>query len=201
MRIALIVEGDTERAFLPALRAFLETRLQGKMPKLDLVPYDGRVPMYEKLRREVERLLNDRRNPADAVIALTDVHTGGRDFMDAADAKAKMTQWVGSQPRFYPHAAQYEFEAWLLPYWDDLQQMAGHNLASPGPNPENINHQNPPSKRIAEIFRRGNRRSYVKVRDAARILKGKDITVAAHSCVELKTFLNTILDLCGGPPI
>ena len=33
MRIAILVEGDTEQAFLPHLRNFLKTRLRGKNAK------------------------------------------------------------------------------------------------------------------------------------------------------------------------
>src|SRR5947207_8053873 len=105
MKIAIIVEGETERAFLPQLRAFLSTRLAGRMPKLDPVPYDGRIPKGEKLKRVVERLLDYGKAPADAVIALTDVYTGTKppDFVDAADARAKMAQWVGPNRAFHPH--------------------------------------------------------------------------------------------------
>jgi Domain of unknown function (DUF4276) len=117
MKIAIIVEGETETAFLTHLRSFLQTRLAGRMPKLDPMPYDGRMPTGGKLKRVVERLLNDRKRPADAVIALTDVYTGKKppEFQDAAEAKAKMRSWVGPEPRFHPHAAQHDFEAWLPP--------------------------------------------------------------------------------------
>ena len=76
MRIAIIVEGKTERVFKEHLRLFLETKLAGKMPVLDFFPQDGRIPKGNKLRRAVENLLGDRKQPADAVIALTDVYTG-----------------------------------------------------------------------------------------------------------------------------
>lgn len=201
MRIAIIVEGQTERAFMPYLRAFLQTRLAGRMPNLDPVPSDGRIPTQAKLRRVVENLLNDRINPADAVIALTDVYTGSQptDFDDAADAKAKMRGWVGDDDRFYPHAAQYDFEAWLLPYWDKIKRLAGRNRAPFGTNPEQVNHMNPPAHRLQEVFRTGrNRRAYVKTRDASRILRGEDLLVAANVCLELKALLNTILSVCGG---
>ena len=107
MKISLIMEGMTEKVFLPHLRAFLQTRLPGKMPKLDPVPCNGRIPTGEKLRRQVETLLSVSKEPADAVIALTDVYTGSQppDFVDAADAKAKMRRWVGKNERFYPHTA------------------------------------------------------------------------------------------------
>lgn len=171
------------------------------MPNLDMVPYDGRIPKEEKLRRTVENLL-DGHNPAQAVIALTDVYTGTEDFLDAADAKAKMRNWVGNNNRFHPHAAQYDFEAWLLPYWTEIQRIAGHNKKAPSGPPESVNHNRPPSYHIKEIFRIGTcRNDYSKPRDASRILRNKDLTVAAVLCPELKAFLNTILTLCGGQPI
>lgn len=202
MRISLIIEGKTERVFLPYLRSFLERRLSGRMPKLDPLPYDGRVPTGDKLKRVVENLLNDKKRPADAVIALTDVYTGTKEFVDATDAKSKMRSWVGPDDRFHPHAAQYDFEAWLIPYWNDIQKLAGHNRSVPGNDPEKIDHDNPPSRHIREIFRIGSRgKAYVKPRDAGRILKGKDLLVSANACGELKSFLNTILSLCGGDSI
>lgn len=198
MKIAIIVEGSTEKAFLPHLREFLKPRLAGKMPRLDPFVCDGRVPTREKLRRTVQSLLAGR-EPADAVIVLTDVYTGANDFTDAKEAKAKMRVWVGDIEQFYPHAAQYDFEAWLLPYWDEIQKIAGHNRKAPKGAPELVDHGHPPSLHITELFESGsNGRSYAKVRDANRILRNKDLAVAAGQCAELRAFLNTILSLCGG---
>ncbi len=204
MKIVIIVEGKTERAFLPHLRAFLQSRLVGAMPKLDTRPYDGRIPAGDKLRRDVQRLLADRQRPADAVIALTDVYTGAGppDFQDAADAKAKMRRWVGANDRFFPHAAQHDFEAWLLPYWGEIQRVAGHNQAPPSANPESVNHMHPPAHRLRELFRAGSRgKAYVKPRDAGRILRGQNLLISAAACPELKSLLSTILKLCGAAEI
>jgi hypothetical protein len=199
MKIAILIEGDTERAFLPHLRRFLETRLSGRMPRLDPEPYDGRIPTGERLKREVERLLRSGKPPADAVIALTDVYTGTSHFQDAEDAKNKMRGWVDHNPKFFPHAAQYEFEAWLLPFWSTIQRLACHNKAAPSGAPEAVNLTRPPSARIEEVFGAGAcRNHYVKPRDANRILRDNDLLVAAHACPQLRDFLNTILQLCGG---
>jgi len=203
MKISIIVEGKTEKAFMPHLRKFLQARLAGGMPKLDPVPYDGRVPKRDKLKRIVENLLRGA-NAADHVIALTDVYTGTKppDFIDAADAKKKMREWVGDESKFHPHAAQYDFEAWLLPYWPTIQRLARHNRNAPFGNPERINHDNPPAYRIKEIFEAGDcRDSYVKPRDAGRILRENDLSVAVGQCAELKAFVNTILDVSGGTQI
>ncbi|MBI5589140.1 MAG: DUF4276 family protein [Deltaproteobacteria bacterium] len=199
MKITLIVEGKTEKAFLPYLRNFLEIRLSNNKPKLDANPYNGRIPTGEKLKRVVQMLLRGQ-HPSDHIIALTDGYTGSQppDFQDAADAKSKMRQWVGDEPRFHPHVAHHDFEAWLLPYWAFIQNMAGHNKKAPPGKPETVNHNNPPAYRIKEIFEIGKcRDSYVKPRDAGRILRNNDLTVAINACPELKSFVNTIIKVCG----
>ena len=74
MKIAILVEGATEMAFRKMLREFLESRLEQRMPRLDFKPQHGGIPREGKLKRIVEKLLdNDGYN---AVIALTDVYTG-----------------------------------------------------------------------------------------------------------------------------
>lgn len=195
MKIAILVEGKTEKAFKPVLSAFLKTHLQKQMPKLKFISSEGRIPKAEKLRRVVENLLSD--DDYDAVIALTDVYTGTKDFKDGVEAKAKMTAWVENNAKFYPHVAQHDFEAWLLPYWSTIQKLAKHNKSAPGGAPEQVNHGNPPSYRIKEIFESGkSQRSYDKERDALRILKDNDLMVAVKVCPELKAFISTILWLC-----
>ncbi len=199
MKIVLLVEGKTEKVFLPHLRRFLETRLANRMPRMSMQVYDGRIPTGQKLKRVVERLVSE---STDAVVALTDVYTGKADFTNAADAKQKMRNWVGANPKFFAHAAQHDFEAWLLPFWDDIQRLSGSNRAAPPGQPEAVDHQSPPSYRIREAFRTGSTgRDYVKTRDAPRILEGKDLAVAATVCPELKALLNTILSLCDGAVI
>ncbi|HBL11714.1 MAG TPA: hypothetical protein DD379_09940 [Cyanobacteria bacterium UBA11162] len=198
MKIAILVEGATEKAFKPILIRFLEQYLQQRMPQLKFVPSQGRIPKKDKLKSMVEKLLTGK-DACNAVIALTDVYTGSEDFKDAADAKAQMKAWVGNNPNFYPHAAQYDFEAWLLPFWSTIQQLAKHNKSAPSGKPNQVNHEKPPSQRIKEIFELGtSRRSYDKVRDGKKILEKNDLMVSVQACEELKDFINTILLLCGG---
>lgn len=198
MNIVILVEGETEEALLPVLRKFINDRLAHgtKRPRLQINCYDGRVPTGDRLRKIVERELS---LEADAVIALTDVYTGSPEFQNAADAKQKMLEWTRHNKHFYPHTALHDFEAWLLPYWDEIKKLSGTSRSAPAISPEGVNHNKPPAQLLAEVFRSGTRRkSYSKVRDAARILKGKDLTIAANACPELKHFLNRILGLCGG---
>jgi hypothetical protein len=198
VKITIIVEGRTERAFIPYLRAYLKPILGDRMPKLDPLPQDGRIPTGGKLKRLVENLLRGK-NASDHVIALTDVYTGTHpcEFLDAADAKSKMRQWVGDEPRFHPHAAQHDFEAWLLPYWPKIQKLAGSNRKRPSGNPEQINHDKPPAYHLKELFEAGScRDSYSKPRDAGRILRDNDLSTAISECQELKLLIDTIIDIC-----
>jgi hypothetical protein len=198
MKIAILVEGETEQAFKQILIRFLKTRLTNKMPKLKFYPFRGRIPKGNKLKRIVNNYLRVH----DAVIALTDVYTGTTDFTNAYDAKRKMSQWVEHTENFYPHVACYDFESWLIPYWNDIQKIAGHNKSKPTGQPETINHHKPPAFHVKEIFELGKcRSSYKKPRDGMRILKDKDLLIAINACPELKAFLNTILRLSRGTEI
>ncbi|MGO8673058.1 MAG: DUF4276 family protein [Capsulimonadaceae bacterium] len=201
MKITILVEGRTEAAFKRTLVKYLEQRLAGRMPKLDFFPYDGRIPKEADLKKKVENVLNGQ-DASQYLIALTDVYTGTNEFRDAEDAKAKMRQWVGPEPRFFPHVALYDFEAWLLPYWDEIKRLSKHNKAAPGINPETVNHNKPPSYHIKEVFAAGNcRNHYSKVRDGQRILRDKDLGLSIAKCAELKAFVNTLLRLSGGDEI
>jgi hypothetical protein len=142
-------------------------------------------------------LKNSSINGYDAVIALTDVYTGKQNFKDANDAKEKMRRWVDKNPNFYPHTALHDFEAWLLPYWTTIQDLAKHKSSSPSGSPETVNHQKPPSYWIKEIFSSGLcKRDYDKVIDGKAILKKKDLMIAIQACPELKAFVNRIIPLC-----
>ncbi len=205
-RIAMIVEGNTEKVFLSHLIKFLEAQFKkSKTPMPKLIPsvHHGRIPTGVELKGEVQRLLSGK-NPSDYVIALTDVYTGSHPpvFKNAEDAKSKMRDWVGDEPRFYPHVALHEFAAWLLPFWPYIQELANHNMRLPNRNPETINHNNPPSHWLKEIFRNGTRRKkYFKRRDADNILRRNDLSNAIAACPELKSLVNTIISLCGGVAI
>ncbi|MBL4885728.1 MAG: DUF4276 family protein [Planctomycetaceae bacterium] len=194
MRITILCEGKTEKAFKPCLLAFLRAQLDGKMPKLVFDIHNGAIPTEKNLQRTVSNLLDTGAKRSDAVIALTDVYP---EFKDAKTAKEQMQQWVGKETRFYPHVALYDFEAWLLPYWSDIKDLAKKNSSPFGAHPEGVNHGNPPAHRLKRMFEAGRcRDSYNKPRDAGRILKGKDLLVSINACPELKAFINTILRLC-----
>jgi hypothetical protein len=84
--IVILVEGETELMFFKqVLENFLRSRLPNAMPGLKFISSGGRIPKGDKLKR----MVNTHLRKHDAVIALTDVYTGTKDFKDANDAKHK----------------------------------------------------------------------------------------------------------------
>ncbi len=144
--------------------------------------------------------LQDKNKPADAVIALTDVYTGHKiEFQSALIAKKLMSLWVGDEPRFHPHVALHDFEAWLLPYWSRIQQLAGSKRKTPSANPEVVNHGKSPAYWLKEVFETGKNsksRSYMKTIHVGQILDKQDLLISIEACPEFKSFINTILQLC-----
>ncbi|MBN1815559.1 MAG: DUF4276 family protein [Anaerolineae bacterium] len=198
MTIVLMVEGDTEAALRQHLKAFLDRRAEaaGK-PCVRLETRDLVNLAPHRLGHRVGLELH--RPDVTAVVGLIDVYPK---FKDAAEAKAYLADAAG-QPGFYAHAAQYDVEAWLLPYWDDICRRLGVNQGPPGGNPELVNALNPPAYRLQELYRRARPRprKYVKTIEMYAILQGKDLTVAAEQCAEFKAFLNTLLTLGGLEPL
>jgi hypothetical protein len=192
-----LVEGKTETAFKDKLKAFLDTRCeqQGK-PKIGLrtKPMNTRLMSAGRIRERVTMSLRD--PEVVCVIALVDVYPS---FESAQAAKKFLREAVGDKPRFHAHAAQFDFEAWLLPYWDDICKRLGVKKKKPGANPEQVNKLKPPSKHLAELYRlaKSRRYSYDKARDGKAILQNKDLTQAANQCPELKSLLNTLLRCAG----
>lgn len=189
MKIVVLSEGKTETVCKRKFKEFVDeiAKKEGK-PLVGLSTKQFKGPITEKeLKARVKMSLND--SDTVAVIALTDVYPK---YKSAGEAKETLRKWVGGEPRFHPHAAQFDFEAWLIPYWDDICKRLGRKKQVPGREPEKINLMKPPSKHLEELYRTANRH-YDKANDAHTILRDKDLTIAAGRCPELKSFLNTIL--------
>jgi hypothetical protein len=191
MTIVLMVEGDTETALKQHLKTFLDRRAEtvGK-PRVRLETRDIVNIASHRFRHRVALEL---RNPSvTAVVGLIDVFPR---FQNAVEAKDYLADAAGDHPSFYAHAAQYDVEAWLLPYWEDICQRLGVRQSPPGCDPELVDRLRPPSYRLKELYGRARPkpRKYVKTTEMYAILKDKDLTVAADQCPEFKAFLNTLL--------
>ena len=194
MIIVLLVEGKTETTLKEVLKKFLDdqaTREGRPRVKVNTKPLDTRLLNPERVRDQVALSLRDQE--VVCVVGLVDVYPR---FRSAQEAKEFLRQAVGGQQRFHAHAAQFEVEAWLLPFWQDICHRLGVQRKPPRANPEQVNLQKPPSRHLSELYRLASR-TYDKPRDAKAILQGKDLTVVASQCPEFRALLNTLLTCAG----
>ena len=195
MSVVLLAEGDTERALKEHLKLFLDHKaiIEDK-PRIALLSRSYLSLRKDKLSRQVQLLLDE--PSVEAVVALIDVFPN---FDDAAEAKAWLRESAGERRGFYAHAAQFDVEAWLLPYWDDICRRLKLEKRRPGAHPEHVNGQRPPAYHLDELYRQAKpkARKYNKPIEMREILRGKDLITAADACPEFKSFLNTLLALNG----
>jgi len=194
LTIVLLVEGKTEVALRDALKSFMDARAtqEGKLRvRLTTKPLDTSLLNPARVRDQIAMSVRDRE--VACVIGLLDVYPR---FQSAHEAKAFLLRAAGEEPRFHAHAAQYEVEAWLLPFWDKICQKLRVQRQPPGGNPEEVDLQTPPSRHLSNLYRMA-KRTYDKPRDVLAVLHDKDLTVIANQCPEFKALLNTLL-LCAG---
>ena len=197
MRIVLLCEGKTERAFKVALKGFLDRHCEEEQhPRVGLDAIELKGPRAWDCERIVDRLeMNAPKSDVLGVVGLVDVYPR---FSDAKEAREYLRNCVKNSDlkgRFHAHAAQHDVEAWLLPFWNDICRRLSVSAKMPRANPEDVNNGKPPSKHLAELYSRA-RRTYEKVIEAPRILKGHQIEEAATKCPELQSLLNTLKVLC-----
>ena len=150
MTVILLVEGATETALKRHLKRFLDHRAtRENKPRLALRTKPLRtVPSAVQFQKRVRLELGSK--GVKAVVGLLDVYPK---FESADEAKEFTCKAAGFDERFFAHAAQYDVEAWLLPYWEFICHRIGVTRSRPGANPEQVNHMSPPSRRLEELYR------------------------------------------------
>lgn len=193
MRIVVLCDGKTEQVLRPALRGLLHRRTSSTRVGIDTKTLGGSVA-----RSKLPRILalEARRQDVIAVVGLTDVYP---DFRSADEAKNSLRQLAAASPgvvKFRAHVAKFEVEAWLMPFWAEIAAGLKVQAKPPRGRPEEINDQDPPSKHLEALYRRAGT-AYQKPRDAAKWLTPDRLEIAAKQCPELKSFLNSLLELAG----
>jgi hypothetical protein len=193
--IILLVEGETERSLTDKLREFLNTQAQAnQQPRVSLQTRKIKSFAPSALGRQISLELQNPNNTV--VVALIDVFPK---FKNAAAAKQFLESAAKSaevNANFHAHAAQFDIEAWLLPYWEEICARVGVKQNVPGKNPEQVNGIKPPSYHLKELYQRAKpARKYNKILEMPAILKNKDLTLSANACPEFKSLLHTLLKL------
>lgn len=194
MKIVVFCEGSTEAALRNGLRQFLQEKCAASARTgITTRSLDGSM-LQKKLRRLVELTLA--KPDVVGAVALTDVYPH---FPSAEQAKAGLRKAAGPaarEPRFRAHAAQFELEAWVLPFWDEIADALRVKAASPGARPEEVDGEHPPSHRLKELYVRAGQR-YDKVLDGPKWLTADRLESAAEHCPELRAFLKSLIELAG----
>ena len=201
MTIILLVEGETERSLTEKIREFLNTHSQlHQQPRVALQTRKIKSIAPNALGRQINLELQNPR--VTAVVALIDVFPKHQNAEEAKQFLQNAARCAGVTANFFPHAAQFDVEAWLLPYWGDICTRIGVRQNSPGANPEQVNRIRPPSYRLEELYNRANPpRTYKKTLEMPAILKNKDLARSANACPEFKNLLNTLLNLSNLPQL
>ena len=196
MKIVLLCEGETESALKEPLKDHLDKQCElAQIPRvgLTIMAFDGPATNCREVKTRLEtHALNPK---VLGVVVLSDVYP---DFADAAETKTYLRNCVAkssAKHMFYAHAAQFDFEAWLLPYWERIAKGLKVKAKLPGSDPEKVNSQKPPSEHLKELYAKAHKH-YQKTTEANRIFSRYGIEEAVEKCSELQALVSTLIDLC-----
>jgi hypothetical protein len=205
-RIALFVEGDTERgdARRRTLPSFFHRWLDPQLPPtsrvgIAAVNFKGVSKYLDNLSQKVDLYLDS--NQANFVFGLVDLYGIPRDRIDLSPyttvqekvkaARAYIRGLVAQeyQDRFRQHFAVHEIEAWLLAYPEQWPaEVRGQLTKRP---PEQVNFNEPPAKFLKRIL--GGR--YKKTTTAMNLFPRVDPQVAIDLCPHLKQLAEDLLQV------
>jgi hypothetical protein len=205
-RIALFVEGDTERgdARRKTLPAFFHKWLDPQLPErgrvgISAVNFRGVSNFLDDLPKRLQFYLNERR--ANFVVGLVDLYGLPPDRIDlsgCASVKEKVTatrQYIRNlvpaefRNRFRQHFAVHEVEAWLLAYPEKWPADVRDQIRKKPP--EQVDFNEPPAKFLSRILKG----RYKKTVYARNLFPNLDPQVAIDKCPFLKLLADDLLKI------
>jgi len=198
-RIALFVEGDTERG---ALTTFFKKWLDPHFPLdkrvgIQAVNFEGISHYLDDLGEEVKLHIRERR--ANRVFGLVDLYGLPPSRIDLSNysntdervtaARSRIMELVPAElrPCFRQHFAVHEVEAWLLAYPEKFDPKIQGVIQKR--QPETVNLTEPPAKLLKKLMR--NR--YQKTVFAINVFSSVDPQVAIDKCPYLKLLAENLL--------
>lgn len=200
-RVAVIVEGDTEERFVNHV-------LRDELAGVALIPLNlsgGAVSMHYMLGSIVP-LMYERhacvttmvdfykfKNPARKSGA-EDIE---RELAEAVEEKVRHSR-TGSRTVFLPYLQKHEFEALLFADREIMAECLGlsgaqrRKLTAIKGNPEDIDHDHPPSKRIIDIHRK-----YEKEINGVEIARKIGLAKIARECPRFGGWLAELRKIAG----
>jgi hypothetical protein len=169
MKFVLFVEGHTEKkGVAPFLKRYIDEKLSVKVG-VKPVRFEGWPEMVKGMpKKALMYLEGPDRNDIIAVIGLLDLYGPTfypKNIVTASErlgwAKNHLENTVKDK-RFKMFFAVHEVEAWLLSQPEVFPRDVGQELDSESKNPEEVNFENPPSKRLQQLYLQKTGRNYKK---------------------------------------
>jgi hypothetical protein len=200
-RIALFLEGETERSLPPFIHRWLDPQLPaGRKVGITPVKFHGVSNYLDDLPKKVKSYLDDGR--ANLVVGLVDLYGIPADRVDLSRHAAVRDKIVAARDymrglvpkecrdRFRQHFAVHEVEAWLLAYPEELSKEKEIQAQIKKRPPEQVNFNEPPAK-----FLKGILHKYKKTVTAMNLFPKVDPQIAIDKCPYLKQFMEDLLSL------
>ena len=201
MKLAIFVEGPTERDVLPRFfRQWLDPRVSGRRVEIAAVNFDGVGNYLNQFPRRVRAALRDPQ--VIGAIGLIDFY--GSTLRYPSGGVKEQYLWASRElearvndRRFRQHFAVHETEAWLLSDLAVFPKDVADRLPR-SQQPETVNQRNTPAKRLREVYWNQRGEKYQKPLHAARLFEQLDPTIAAAKCPHLQLLLDDLLVLASG---
>ncbi len=162
MIFVLAVEGETEReAIAQFIKRWLDERMTTVRVGVRPAFFRGSAKFTREIARFARGVLDDpTRTDVVAVIGLLDLY-GLPFYPDDVDSSDERYEWAKrhfeglvDRERFQMFFAVHEVEAWLLSQPEIFPRAAQPEVQKTSNSPERVNFQMPPSKVLADVYRR-----------------------------------------------
>jgi hypothetical protein len=197
-RIVILCEGDTEEI---AIKHFIRRQWEAdglRAIGLHPINLNGKL---EEVFAYVPRYRRD--SQVIAAFTLIDLYGMNRVQQGSQDSLAvkvaRIKTWlrkdfgVDYMDFFYPHVSVHEVEAWLLAEGECLAKRLKDAKIQPNPNAETQNFDNPPAKRIDNLFKHHRRNDgYHKINDGNTLFKCLQFGPVYKSCQYFREFYDEL---------
>ena len=203
MRFLLFVEGDTEyKALKPFLHRWLNVRLSSNVG-INPINLKGNQGFHRKIKNRVHHYLGqDKRGEIIAAMGLLDLYKGA-DFPVGQSGVDERYQWgvsyyesmVGHE-KFKMFFAVHETEAWLLSDPSVFPRgVRGRIQRECGRDPEGVDFDRPPAKRLDTIYESATGKSYKKITHGTQLFNKLDPENVYAKCPHFRRMLDEMLRL------
>lgn len=195
MTILLYVEGETEK-YLPAFfKRWLDPKLKAPV-RIEPINLAGVANYLKDIQRRAN--LGLAQPHVMGGVGLIDLYGSGLPYPDGR--VEEKYQWARRHvesrvrnARFRQHFAMHETEAWLFSEPRIFPRKIRDGI--PDSPPETVNLNNPPSRRLGNLYRTRLDRKYTKPLEGAKLFRALDPDIACERCPHLALLFQDLLDL------